>query len=75
MRNSAQLNAETGVKGSLTYRPPAGTVLPAGTGQGLTVVFTPSDPGRYTSATGSVAITVLKAVQTIAFAVAKQTNR
>jgi sugar lactone lactonase YvrE len=38
-----QLNATADVPGTFTYTPPAGTILPAGSNQVLTVVFTPSD--------------------------------
>jgi predicted outer membrane repeat protein len=64
---SSQLNATVGAAGTLTYIPPAGTVLPAGSNQTLQVVFIPADPTQYTSATNSVRVTVLKANQTITF--------
>ncbi|MDA7644151.1 hypothetical protein N8564_03005, partial [Verrucomicrobiales bacterium] len=43
--SSAQLDAAVldGRSGTFTYAPPAGTVLPAGDGQELTVSFTPTD--------------------------------
>jgi hypothetical protein len=63
-----QLNAVVGVDGTFSYSPPAGTVLPAGDNQVLTVVFTPANLAQYTAATNSVAINVLKANQTISFA-------
>ena len=65
--SSNQLNATVGAAGTLTYTPPAGTILPAGSNQALKVVFTPDDPSQYTSATNSVAINVQKASQTITF--------
>ena len=64
---SSQLNATVGPAGTLTYTPPAGTVVSAGSNQALRVVFTPADPTQYTSATNSVSINVLKANQTITF--------
>ena len=66
--SSAQLNAQTGAKGKLTYTPSVGAVLSAGPDQMLGVVFTPDDPAQYTATTGSVVITVLKADQAITFA-------
>jgi hypothetical protein len=62
-----QLSATLGVDGVLLYTPPAGTVLPAGSNQVLSVVFTPSDLSRYTTVTNSVTIDVLKANQAITF--------
>jgi hypothetical protein len=64
---SSQLNATVGPAGTLTYTPPAGTVLSPGSNQMLQVVFTPADPTQYTGATNSVHINVLKANQTITF--------
>lgn len=55
----SQLNAFTGVPGTFVYTPAAGTVLPVGSGQTLSVLFTPTDGTRYTSATGHVTINVL----------------
>ncbi|MEI7902905.1 MAG: hypothetical protein WCK89_21885, partial [bacterium] len=57
---SNQLNAACGgVAGTFTYTPPAGTVLPAGVGQTLSVSFTPADTESYNSpADKQVAITV-----------------
>ena len=45
--------------GVLTYTPPAGTVLPAGNGQTLTVSFTPTDGTDFKTVTSSVPINVL----------------
>ena len=64
---SSQLNATVGPAGTLTYTPPAGTVLSPGSNQVLRVVFSPADPTQYTAATNSVHINVLKASQTITF--------
>jgi len=40
---ATQLNATTTVAGSFSYTPPSGTVLNPGTGQSLSVQFTPAD--------------------------------
>jgi MBG domain-containing protein/VCBS repeat protein len=65
--SAAQLNATTTVAGSFQYTPAAGTILDAGNGQTLSVVFTPSDP-NYTTVSAHVSIDVLKAKQTITWA-------
>jgi hypothetical protein len=62
---AAQLNATTTVAGSWAYSPAAGTVLPAGSGQTLSVIFTPTDTAAYNTATASVAISVMKATPLI----------
>jgi hypothetical protein len=54
-----QLNAAANVSGTFTYSPPAGTVLPVGSSQVLSTVFTPADQANYVSASGSTAIDVL----------------
>ena len=51
--------------GTFVYTPAAGTVLIAGAGQTLSVTFTPTDAANYTTATATVAITVLKATPII----------
>jgi len=66
---SSQLNATVGPAGTLTYSPPAGTVLSVGSNQLLQVVFTPTDPTQYTSATNSARINVIKADQMTATAI------
>jgi hypothetical protein len=53
-----QLNATANVPGVFSYIPPAGTVLPLGLGQTLSVTFTPSDTVDYASAVATVAINV-----------------
>lgn len=68
----AQLNATADVPGSFNYNPPVGTVLAAGNGQTLSVVFTPSDSVSYNTAAKSVAIDVI-AVATPARVVVKPT--
>ena len=55
---SGQLNATADVPGTFAYTPPAGTVLPAGNGQTLSVIFTPSS-SNYVAAAKSVTIDVL----------------
>ncbi len=45
--------------GVLTYTAPAGTVLPAGNGQILTVTFTPTDDTDFQAVTSSVSINVV----------------
>lgn len=54
-----QLNATANVPGSFAYSPSAGAVLNAGSGQRLSVTFTPSDTANYQIATASVVINVL----------------
>jgi len=76
---AAQLNASANVAGSFAYSPAFGTVLPVGSGQALSVVFTPVDTGNYTQATATVLINVL-AVQpppadNILVPIADQQNR
>ena len=57
--SATQLNATSGgVPGTFVYTPPAGTLLPLGVGQALSVTFTPTDTTNYNSATANVAITV-----------------
>ena len=41
--SATQLNATASVPGTFVYTPPAGTVLQAGSGQSLSVTFTPTD--------------------------------
>ncbi len=52
-----QLDATASVPGTFVYKPPAGTVLSAGT-QMLSMTFTPADVKGYAKATMSVPITV-----------------
>ena len=54
-----QLNATYSVPGTLTYYQPTGTVLAAGSGQALSVAFTPTDTADYESVTAHVLIDVL----------------
>ena len=66
--SAAQLNAAVDVQGTLTYDPPAGTVLRTGALQPLTVVFRPSDTTVYSVVTATRSITVLKAEPRITWA-------
>src|SRR5262249_2829308 len=54
----AQLDAMASVPGTFTYTPAAGTILPSGPGQVLSVRFTPADTTDYASTTGSTTINV-----------------
>ncbi len=56
--SAAQLNATASVAGSFAYTPAAGTILPVGAGQLLSVTFTPSDTTNYTPSTATTTITV-----------------
>jgi streptogramin lyase len=55
---NGQLNASASVPGTFVYVPPAGTVLPVGNGQTLSVTFTPADAADYTTAAASTTINV-----------------
>ena len=63
-----QLNASASVAGTFAYSPAAGTVLNAGNGQMLSVVFTPTDAADYTTASAAVTINVSKATPVITWA-------
>lgn len=58
---TAQLNASADVPGFFTYTPPMGSVLPVGTAQILSAVFTPSDAAAYSSVSKNATIDVLPA--------------
>ena len=62
--SSTQLDATASVAGSFAYSPALGTVLAAGS-QTLTVTFTPTDSNDYSTATGSVTLTVNQPVPTL----------
>jgi len=63
--SSIQLDASSGgVAGTFAYSPVIGTVLAAGS-QTLSVTFTPTDTADYTTASGSVTLTVNKATPVI----------
>ena len=51
--------------GSFTYTPAAGTVLPAGTSETLSVSFTPDNPADYTAGTATAMVNVDKATPII----------
>jgi hypothetical protein len=55
--SATQLDATASVAGTFVYTPAAGSILSAGS-QTLTVNFTPTNTGNYTTATGSVVLTV-----------------
>ena len=57
--SATQLNAVANVGGSFAYSPSAGTVLPVGNGQTLSVTFTPNDTANYNNAIASVLINVI----------------
>ena len=54
-----QLNATATIPGNFTYNPNLGTVLPAGSNQVLTAVFTPFDLGQWSMITVTQRITVI----------------
>jgi hypothetical protein len=56
--SATQLNATSGTAGSFVYNPAAGTVLGAGSGQNLSVAFTPTDTVNYNKAYKTVSINV-----------------
>src|SRR5262249_47464912 len=56
-----QQTAKASVPGSFSYSIAAGTVLPAGSGQTLSVTFTPTDAVNYSSVTLTNTLNVLKA--------------
>jgi hypothetical protein len=66
--DAAQLDASANVPGTFTYTPAAGTVLAAGSGQVLSVHFTPTDTVDYTTTTTAVTINVLKATPVLTWA-------
>jgi len=65
--SATQLNANSTVAGTFVYTPAAGTVLSAGS-QNLSVTFTPTDLGDYTTATATVTLMVNKTTPTITWA-------
>ena len=62
--SATQLDASSTVAGTFAYSPAAGTVLTAGS-QTLSVTFNPSNTTDYTTAVGSVVLTVNKATPTV----------
>jgi YD repeat-containing protein len=63
--SATQLDATANVPGTFVYTPPAGTVLPAGNGQTLSVTFTPTDTTDYTTVTVTTTINVGKVTPTV----------
>ena len=63
--SSTQLNATASVPGTFTYNPPTGTVLPIGSGQALSVTFTPTDSTDYNTAVASAQINVKQTTLTM----------
>jgi hypothetical protein len=57
---TSQLNATINAPGTLVYTPPAGTVLPPGLAQTLSVAFTPTNPANYNAATQTTQINVIQ---------------
>src|SRR4029078_3184393 len=64
---AAQLNATTTVPGTFAFTPALDTMLSAGAGQTLSVIFTPADTANYTNATANVSITLTKKAPVIAW--------
>lgn len=54
----SQLNATVNAPGTLTYNPPAGSTLPLGDGQMLSVNFAPADPGNWNPAAATTTVNV-----------------
>src|SRR5204862_817456 len=63
--SATHLNATAPVSGTFANTPAAGALLNAGTGQTLSVTFTPTDAANYTSATRTVTIDVAQATPAI----------
>ena len=66
---AVQLNATasfngSAVAGQFVYTPPSGTILSLGTGQELSVNFTPTNPMLYNAATRTVTIDVVESLPT-----------
>jgi hypothetical protein len=59
--SAAQLNATANTAGTFAYNPPLGSVLNAGNGRTLTVIFTPSELVNFSKATNTVTIDILRA--------------
>src|SRR6185503_9053631 len=63
--SATQLNATASVPGTFAYTPAAGSVLPVGSAQVLSVTFTPTDATNYTNVTRTASITVTKATPVV----------
>ena len=62
---ATQLNATADVPGTFAYTPGSGSLLNAGGGQSLQVVFTPNDTPNYKTVSKTVSINVLKGKATL----------
>jgi hypothetical protein len=58
--SATQLNATANVPGAFVYTPASGTVLQSGSGQSLSVTFTPTDTSDYTAVIATTTISVLQ---------------
>lgn len=56
---AAQLNATANVAGDFVYTPAPGTILPAGNGQTLSLLFTPADTADFEKVAATATIDVL----------------
>ena len=63
--STTQLNATANVAGVFQYTPAPGTYLPAGTGQKLSAVFTPTDTTDFSTVDAQVTINVAKATPSL----------
>jgi hypothetical protein len=70
---AGQLNAVASTAGSYAYTPTAGTILPAGNGQTLSLIFTPTDSSDYNIATRTAPINVAPAPLLVAATNASRT--
>src|SRR5207248_428026 len=62
--DATQLNATADVPGAFTYAPPAGTILPVGSQQIISLTFTPSDATNYATLIDRRPIDVTSAAET-----------
>nr|MBA3847531.1 hypothetical protein [Planctomycetota bacterium] len=62
-----QLNATASVAGTMTYSPPAGSIVPAGT-RPLVAVFIPTDTANHVPVTATVELTVHPATPALSWA-------
>ncbi|MCM0084402.1 cadherin-like beta sandwich domain-containing protein [Geomonas sp. Red32] len=65
--SGSKLNASADVAGGFSYTPAAGTVLSAGSGQSLSVTFTPADTVNYAPVTRTVTIDVSQALPSVSW--------
>jgi hypothetical protein len=64
--SGTQLDATASVPGTFSYTPAAGTVLPVGSGEALSVTFTPTDATHYKTVTQTTTIDVNQAPASVA---------